>query len=61
MATDLVPVFRVRPRMQTSHLKRHELNFSWIFSGLVQHEQGSSTTAMVKGGVRGVLRAISAF
>jgi len=50
-----------RPKMEKSHLKRHELLFWWIFSGVVQQKQGSLTYLCVKRGVRGVSSAMCPF
>jgi len=51
----------IRPSMEKSHTKRHDLLFCWILSGLVQQKQGNLKWLYVKRGVGGVASAICAF
>jgi len=55
------PIYNLRPKMEKSQTKCHQLLFGWIFSGLVQQKQSTSTELNVKRGVRGVQSANSRF
>ena len=51
----------LRPKMEKSHLKCHQLLFCCICSVLVQQKQGSLTLVYAKRGVRDVSSVISAY